>query len=134
MPRPTRRLAPPLALFAVAAVTVFAADRTLAAGPWGGDTVIFEVVADGADVEFECARGRIDKAITLDGKGDFDLPGTFGAEGRGPARDGDRAAANARYRGHVEGDTMALDVTVGDRQMGPFTLTRDRRPVLKKCR
>lgn len=134
MLRSIGRLAPPLALFAVAAVTVFAADRTLAAGAWGGDTVIFEVVADGADLEFECARGRIDKAITLDGKGDFDLPGTFGAEGRGPARDGDRAAANARYRGHVEGETMSLEVTVGDRQMGPFTLTRDRRPFLKKCR
>ena len=134
MPRRMGRLAPHLALFTVTAVTVFAGDRALAAGPWGGDTVIFEVVADGADVEFECARGRIDKAITLDGKGDFDLPGTFGAEGRGPARDGDGAAANARYRGHVEGDTMALDVTVGDRRMGPFTLTRDRRPFLKKCR
>ena len=134
MPRLFRRLAPHLALFTVAAVTAFATDRTLATGPWGGDKVIFEVVADGADVEFECARGRIDTVITLDGKGDFDLPGTFGAEGRGPARDGDGAAANARYRGHVEGDTMALDVTVGDRQIGPFTLTRDRRPALKKCR
>jgi hypothetical protein len=117
-----------------AAGAVFASDRTLAAGPWGGEKVIFEVVADGADLEFECARGRISKPIKLDGNGDFDLPGTFGAEGRGPSRDDASSAAEARYKGHVQGDTMTLNVTIGDRKMGPFTLTRGRQPFLKKCR
>jgi hypothetical protein len=131
---PVRGIAFSLGLAIPAAVTVRAADRTLPAGPWGGATVILEVVADGADVEFECARGRISTPIKLDDKGDFDVPGTFGAEGRGPSRDDTGSSSAARYKGHVDGDTMTLNVTIGDREMGSFRLTRDRRPVLKKCR
>jgi hypothetical protein len=106
----------------------------LSPGRWGGDTLILEVLADGANVEFECAIGRIDKPIRLDRRGNFDLPGTVRAEGHGPVRDGADSAAKARYRGHVAGGTMTLTVIAGDQQMGPYTLTRDRRPILKKCR
>ena len=134
MLRMSRAMGSGFALAMMASATTSAAGPRLAAGPWGGPKVIFEVTADGADVEFECARGRIAKVITLDGKGGFDVTGTFGAEGRGPTRDGDSAATKARYRGRVEGDTMTLDVSVGERKMGPFTLTRGERPFLRKCR
>jgi hypothetical protein len=130
---PIRRLVFALTAFAASA-PVLAAGRALAPGPWGGEKVILEVVAEGADVEFECARGRIGAPIELDGNGDFDLPGSFGAESRGPTRDRAGAATETRYRGHVEGDTMTLTVSVDGKQMGPYTLTRERRPILKKCK
>jgi hypothetical protein len=109
------------------------AGEVLGPGPWGGEKVIVEVAADGAEVEFECAHGRIAKRIELDGHGDFDLPGTFAPESHGPTRDEDKAAG-ARYRGHVEGETMTLTVSRGDARIGPYTLTRGERPALKKCR
>jgi len=117
-----------------ASAALSAGDRSPGPGPWGGDTLILEVVADGAEVEFECARGRISKPVKLDRRGDFDLPGTFAAEGHGPVRDGARSDGKTRYKGHVEGGTMTLTVISGDQRMGPYTLTRDRRPILKKCR
>ena len=123
-----------LVLAGAAPGTLSAAIRMPNPGPWGADTVILEIVAGGADVEFECARGRISKPIVLDRRGDFDLPGTFTAEGHGPIRDGAGSAGKARYRGHVEGETLTLTVVVGDERMGPYTLTRGRRPILKKCR
>lgn len=116
-----------------ASAALSAAGRAPAPGAWGGDTLVLEIASDGADVEFECARGRIGKPIKLDRRGDFDLPGTFSVEGHGPIRDGASSAGKARYRGHVEGDTLTLTVVVGSERMGPYTLTRGRRPVLKKC-
>jgi hypothetical protein len=110
-----------------------AAGRKVDPGPWGGDRVILEVVADGANLEFECAGGHITGALELDADGDFDLPGTLSPESPGPTRDGD-SGRSARYHGHVEGDHMTLTVTAGDETMGPYALTRDRRPILKKCR
>ena len=116
-----------------ASAALSAAGRTPAPGAWGDDTLILEIASDGADVEFECARGRISKPITLDRRGDFDLPGTFAAEGHGPIREDAGSAGKARYGGHVAGDTLTLTVVVGDERMGPYTLTRGRRPILKKC-
>src|SRR4051794_24701604 len=98
-------------------------------GTWGGDRAILTVVKDGAEVEFECARGRVTGPIRLDARGDFDRPGTFSPEGHGPAR-GDVPAAEARYQGHVEGGTMTLRVRVGDERIGPYELTRGREPEL----
>jgi hypothetical protein len=113
--------------------TAVLAGEALGPGAWGGEEVIVDVVGDGAEVEFECAHGRITKRIELDAHGDFDLPGTFAPESHGPTRD-DATAAAARYRGHVDGDTMTLTVSRGDDRIGPYTLTRGERPVLKKCR
>src|SRR5262245_23188083 len=127
------RLTLGLALASPPAAAAAVSDTAMARGVWGGDQLIVEIVADGADVEFECARGRITKSVKLDARGDFDLPGTFTPQTPGPTRD-DAAGAPARYRGHVEGDTLTLTVTQGSAKLGPYTLTRDRRPILKKCR
>jgi hypothetical protein len=120
----------------VALAGTFLADgRALAPGPWGSEQAILEVTTDGADVEFECARGRITKPVVLDTHGDFDLPGIFTPEGHGPTRDAaDPREAEARYRGHVGGDAMTLTMTQGERRLGPYTLRRDQRPTLRKCR
>jgi hypothetical protein len=122
------------ALAACSARALVTGGQTLRPGPWGGDQVALEVAAAGAVLEFECAEGKITESFKLDDRGDFDLPGTFIAQGPGPSRDGDSSASPARYKGQVRGDTMTLTVFRGDQQLGPYTLTRDRRPILKKCR
>jgi hypothetical protein len=134
MPSSIPWLAAAFVLGVPSSAALFAGGRVLEAGPWGGDNVILEVTAEGADVEFECARGRIGKPIELDGQGDFDLPGTLTGEGHGPTRDDAGSDSKARYHGHVAGDTMTLTVIRGEERTGPYTLTRDRRPILKKCR
>lgn len=118
------------------AAALLADGRAAAPGTWGGDTLILEVVADGADLEFECARGRITKPIKLDRHSDFDLPGTFSPEGHGPIRDGPTAADTTKthYQGHIDGDTMTLTLVRGENRMGPYTLTRGRQTILRKCR
>jgi hypothetical protein len=133
LPLSTPWLASCLAL-ALPAAALFAAGRSPASGHWGGDTLVVEVGADGADVEFECATGRISGPIKLDRQGDFDLPGSFVVEGHGPVRDGPKAAPKVRYQGHVDGDTMTITVLRGNDRLGPYTVTRGRQTFLKKCR
>jgi len=103
-------------------------------GTWGGERVIIKVTEAGADLEFECARGRINQAIRPDQHGDFDLPGSLTPEGRGPTRDGGDNANQVRYQGHLQDKTMTLTVVSGDEKLGPYTLTRDSEPILRKCR
>lgn len=121
-------------LLAVASSCVSAAaDTPLAKGRWGGDAAIFVVVDGGAEIEFECARGRVEKTVVVDRNGDFDMPGTLTPEGPGPSRD-EGAGSAVRYEGHVKGTTMTLVVWSGDRKIGSYDLTRDREVVLRKCR
>lgn len=109
--------------------------KTVATGTWGGEHIILEVSDKSADVEFDCAHGQISQPITLNQRGDFDVPGNFAPEHGGPVlRDEPSTSNPARYSGHVVGDTMTLTVTQGKETVGAFTLTHGRRPVLRKCR
>ncbi len=93
-----------------------------------------QVLEKGAQLEFDCAAGEITEPLTIDGNGDFDVHGTYAAEHPGPTTRDDDAGAAAHYRGHVEGDTMTLKIARGKDEIGSFTLTRDRQPILRKCR
>ena len=113
---------------------VAASGAPLAAGTWGGAHVVLEISAAGAELEFECARGRIDAPLRPDAKGNFAVSGTYTPEHAGPVlRDEDELAA-ARYTGHVKGASMTLTVVLKESKLGPFSLTREARTVLKKCR
>src|SRR4051794_7977840 len=59
----------------VAGATSAAAPQRLD-GEWGGDRVRLAAAADGVSIQFPCAAGRIDPAITLDAHGRFDVAGT----------------------------------------------------------
>jgi hypothetical protein len=123
--------------FQVACIHATAGAKTQAVstGTWGGDHVVLEVTNGGAEVEFDCAHGRITQPVTPDRKGNFDLSGTFSAEHGGPVRDNENDSANqARYTGHTDGKTMTLTVVLEKEKLGPFTLAYDRRPNLMKCR
>ena len=109
----------------------------LAAGVWGGEHVRLQVNDGGAAVEFDCANGSIDQPVVLDGEGRFNVKGRYAAEHGGPVRrDETDNARPARYAGQVKGDTLTLNVTVGDSKesLGPFTLTRGSEGRVMKCR
>jgi hypothetical protein len=116
--------------------TYAAEDRNAAAtGTWGGEHVLLQVSKNGTDLEFDCARGQITQPIALDKHGNFDVPGTFTPEHGGPvARDESVPFVQARYSGHVDGERMSLTVTREQEEFGPFALTHDQHPNLRKCR
>jgi hypothetical protein len=108
----------------------------VAAGMWGGEHVRLEVSGDGAEVEFDCAHGRIKGRLRPGADGRFDAAGTFVAERGGPVREGAREEGRpARYSGRVRGKTMTLSVrlTDSDEDLGTFTLTHGREAELVKC-
>ena|SRR5215467_13355360 len=105
-----------------------------AAGSWGGEHVFLQVSDNGGRLELDCAHGEISGPVTLDKKGNFDVPGTFSPEHGGPIRkDENTTAQTARYTGHIDGDTMTLKIVRGEQESGPFTLTRNAQPRLTKC-
>jgi hypothetical protein len=108
--------------------------RGVPTGTWGGDHVVAEVSDKGAEIEFDCANGRIEEAIQTDSDGKFDVKGTYKAEHGGPVRDDEPGPAPVRYRGTVKGDTMTLGIVRTDDTVGPFTLTHGREVNLTKCR
>lgn len=127
-------LLPGLLLAIASSCPSSAADTALGKSTWGGEAAIFVVLEGGADIEFECARGRIEKPVMVDGNGGFDLPGTLTPEGPGPTRDDGGSGTTVRYQGRVKGTSMTLIVQSGDKQIGSYNLTRDREVVLRKCR
>ena len=109
---------------------------SLAAGTWGGQHIRLSVHTDGAEVEFDCARGTIDGPLTLSTAGHFDARGTFMREG-GPIRlDVKRTGRPARYEGDLSGRELTLKVTLTDtaQDAGTFTLTHGSEGRLWKCR
>ncbi|HYO64207.1 MAG TPA: hypothetical protein VER08_11295 [Pyrinomonadaceae bacterium] len=105
-------------------------------GGWGGRGVQLDVEADGAQVEFDCAHGRVER-LALDSAGNFDAPGHIVYERGGPVHvDEKEVQLPARYTGKVAGETMTLTVTPeGDDSAAlTYTLTRGRGARLMKCR
>jgi hypothetical protein len=107
-------------------------------GSWGGAHVRLEVRADGADIEFDCAHGRMGK-ITTNANGLFDVSGVFVREKGGPVTSEDKEDSRpARYTGRVEGKRMTLSVVYtneADNTAEPltFTLTHGQSARLTKC-
>lgn len=124
-----------LALFASLACAGPSGAGHIATGPWGGEHVALTVRDGGADIEFDCAHGRVEEAMVLDERKRFDARGVFVRERGGPVRK-DQADAEipARYTGTVDGDAMTLTVTPeGSDSVGPFSLAKGARARLVKC-
>lgn len=112
-------------------------ERNVRLGTWGGDHIRMEVTERGAAIDYDCAHGSIDKRMTLDDDGNFDLAGFHVREHHGPIRVGrELASLPARYTGRVEGQTMTLNVTLADtkQSVGTYTLVYGRTPRIVKCR
>jgi hypothetical protein len=112
-------------------------DDLVITGEWGGEHTGLQINNDIAEVEFDCANGRINQRITLDKNGKFDVTGTYTKEHAGPSRDDQpQLIHSAKYVGLVKDKTMVLTVTLIDTKesIGTFTLVRDSRARVMKCR
>jgi hypothetical protein len=117
-------------------LTTGADTRTLPAGVWGGPHARLTVRADGAALEFDCARGSVTGKIPLDTKGAFDVRGRYIPERGGPVRKGEtQTGVPIRYRGTVRDTTLTLEPIGEDgAALGTYILTRGAAARLMKCR
>lgn len=115
----------------------------VASGQWGGQGIGLLIEGSTIRFEYDCAHGTIDGAsIPLDAAGKFEVKGThifeFGASEQV------ESPHQARYTGTVKGNVMTLTVTVanasptnpnatGEQVLGPFTLTLNTKPFIRKC-
>ena len=130
------------AVFLVGALTALAAacaTQPTAGDPlgtWGGDHIALSVTADGATLEYDCAAGAIEGAITLDAEGRFGALGTHDIGHGGPVRQDEVPNRHpASYEGRITGDTMTLTVTLTDSAtpVGTFGLVRGAAPRIVRC-
>jgi hypothetical protein len=103
---------------------------------WGGKHVALQVTAEGATLQFDCARGTIALPLMVDAHGNFKAKGTFTRERPGPVmRDGNQAAA-AVYSGTLTRDTLHLTIAAGAQSegMGEYVLTLGKPGRVLKCK
>ncbi len=77
----------------------------------------------GADLEFDCATGRMEEPMTFSADGTFDVDGTFTPGVGGPVREDDPPIPEAaRYMGVLRGDRLTLSaILVEDgTTIGPY--------------
>jgi hypothetical protein len=103
---------------------------------WGGKHIEMRVVPGraGAEVEFDCASGRIDEALPL--KGDFRLKGIYTAGQGGPSGPGQVVSAeSAVWFGTMASGRMKLSVQLVSTKklIGPFELELGKRGELFRC-
>ena len=110
--------------------------QALAIGTWGGQHVRAEVTEQGAELEFDCAQGKIAKKVTLDSSGRFEVSGSFSAQHPGPTRDDEISGRTVQYKGSVKENEMEL--TIFDEKtkedLGSFNLRLGNEGRLMKCR
>jgi len=118
----------------LAACTTSVLDR-VPPGNWGGPHIGMIVSDSGAEIEYDCAAGRITAPMLLDSHGDFDLPGLYIRTGPGPvpANDSLTPSFPVRYAGHADGKTMALTVRGDSVPEQTFSLTYGGNPNVMKC-
>jgi hypothetical protein len=108
------------------------------AGVWGGEHISMEVDGAGAEVEFDCARGRILQPLALDANGRFRVKGTYKADTPAPMQtdnvSDDVSGANAIYSGTLKGDKLRLEISIaGIEGIKSFDLEYGQRGRLAKC-
>ena len=108
--------------------------RAVPPGVWGGDHIRMEVSLDGAEIEFDCARGTISAPLTLDAQGRFQVKGIYKRDTPAPAAAGADAGANAVYSGTLKGGAIHLEVSVsGQSAVQSFNLVQGDQGTLTKC-
>ena len=105
-------------------------------GEWGGQHLGLVATDNGADLEYDCATGRITGAVRPDAQGRFSAPGEhFPGHGGPIGGGGPPEVRSARYEGTVRGTKMTITVTLTDTSevLGTFTLVQGASPHVFKC-
>jgi hypothetical protein len=109
---------------------------SLITGDWGGEHLGLIATTVGADLEYDCAAGKISQPIRPDSRGRFVVVGEHYPGHGGPIRVGEEQVKRpARYDGVVRDGAMTLTVTLTDSNetIGTFTLVYGRSPFVFKC-
>ena len=106
------------------------------AGTFGGQHIRMIVGAAGAEIEYDCAAGRLAGPLPL--RGSFRIAGWHTPGTGGPERAGEvRPAYPASYQGRVSGDSIEMvvdaDLPTGRTRLGPFRLRRGSDGTLMRC-
>lgn len=110
--------------------------RSPVTGEWGGVHLGLVASVQGAELEYDCAAGRITQPIEPDAGGRFSVVGLHFPGHGGPIRvDEEQVQRPARYDGTVRSDKMTITVTLTDtnESIGTFTLVRGASPHVFKC-
>ena len=105
-------------------------------GLWGGQHINLEIGDAGAEIDYDCAHGRITEKIVPDRNGKFTVKGVHVRERPGPVRLGQENEQAASYQASIDGDTMTLTVTLtqNNEEVGTFTLTKGKIGRVVKCK
>ena len=102
-------------------------------GSWGGDHVAMTVTADSVELEFDCARGYIDKPLVIDSHGSFKMQGTYRRERPAAAQADSEDGTPVVYAGSIKGDVMRLEVQIPGQENISFQLVRGEEGRITKC-
>jgi len=104
-------------------------------GNWGGQHIIMKVTTKSATIEYDCATGVIHGPLVVDADGNFDLRGTHRMQRGGPVRAGETGQDRpATYTGSIKGNTMTLNLKLGDSDVETFTLEKGKEGELVRCK
>jgi hypothetical protein len=104
-------------------------------GTWGGQDVAMEVKDSEAEIEFDCAHGRITEEIAPDRDGKFEAKGVYTREHGGAMTQSENNDQAAVYRGTIKEKTMTLTIELAANYetIGTFTLTHGSTGRIHKC-
>jgi hypothetical protein len=129
---------PVLILVLLAACFVIAEARkmqSIPTGNWGGQHINMKVGAKSATIEYDCATGMIQGPLVVDANGNFKLRGTHQRQHGGPIRSDETPQDHpATYTGSIKGNTMTLNLKVGDSEEETFTLEKGKEGELFRCK
>jgi hypothetical protein len=109
--------------------------QSIPTGNWGGQHINMKVGAKSATIEYDCATGVIQGPLVVDGDGNFKLRGTHRMQRGGPTRADETPNDHpATYTGSIKGNTMTLNLKIGDSDEETFTLEKGKEGELFRCK
>jgi len=109
--------------------------QSIPTGNWGGQHIEMKVGAKSATIEYDCASGVIQGPLVVDSDGNFNLRGTHRMQRGGPTRaDETPNDQPATYTGSIKGNTMTLNLKIGDSDVETFTLEKGKEGELFRCK
>ncbi len=127
-----------LILVLLAVCSVIAETRkmqSIPTGNWGGQHINMKVGTKSATIEYDCATGVIQGPLVIDRDGNFKLHGTHRMQRGGPVRADETPQDHpATYTGSIKGNTMTLNLKVGDSEEETFTLEKGKEGELFRCK
>lgn len=104
-------------------------------GSWGGEHIIMNVTDTNAVIEYDCARGTMNKLIYYNADGDFEATGTHTLESGMVKAKAGREPLSVKYSGKVTGNKMEFTVyNIADgEKLASFDLELGKPGYLNKC-